>query len=511
MDIVKAFSDNEATAEINIQGTYDEPLFQANQIGNLLGIQNIRATIKDFDENERHVNTIYTSTGPKECIFLTESGLYKLLIISRKPIAKQFQKWVFNVIKEIRTTGKYELQGQLKDVIKQSKLDVELTRHKTLLETCKNSNGVYIGKIQQLDNEMMLIKIGSSQNLVKRVEDLKKHFGSLTLMDFFEANRFLSYERSIQFDPVVAKYAYTDEINGHKSVETFCIPNSFYPELISIAKRKQKDYQGLSEEHIFQLELKKKEIELLEKQKELDLIALQKLQIENNLPQTIIQEVAIPTPDPRNRKESKGFKIQKYTPDGKLVKTFNGLCIVAREEPRASESGVKQAIINKRLYKEHRWLFLDRSKPDDTIQDIGETTKTTKQNLDFVAMLDIKKETILHVFPDQRTAADNRQLKSVAGIQNSIRHNRVCRGHYFVYFSKCSKELQDSYLAHNSLPKIPKKYNSVEVKKLHPVTKELVKIYTSYSEITKFHRICANKLKDVIAKEEIYGGYKWSY
>ena len=37
--------------------------------------------------------------------FLTENGLYELLFMSRKPIAKQFKKWVFGVIKEIRTTG----------------------------------------------------------------------------------------------------------------------------------------------------------------------------------------------------------------------------------------------------------------------------------------------------------------------------------------------------------------------------------------------------------------------
>ena len=50
---------------------------------------------------------------------LTEQGLYKLLFVSRKLIAKQFQKWVFNVIKEIRLKGKYDLEEQLK--LKESK------------------------------------------------------------------------------------------------------------------------------------------------------------------------------------------------------------------------------------------------------------------------------------------------------------------------------------------------------------------------------------------------------
>ena len=35
-------------------------------------------------------------------------------MISRKPIAKKFQKWVFNVIKEIRLKGKYDLEEKIK-------------------------------------------------------------------------------------------------------------------------------------------------------------------------------------------------------------------------------------------------------------------------------------------------------------------------------------------------------------------------------------------------------------
>ena len=42
MDLVKLFNtgaDKQVT--INVQGTEDEPLFQANQIGELLGLKNI--------------------------------------------------------------------------------------------------------------------------------------------------------------------------------------------------------------------------------------------------------------------------------------------------------------------------------------------------------------------------------------------------------------------------------------------------------------------------------------
>ena len=46
-----------------------------------------------------------TGGGVQQQYFLTEKGLYEVLFMSRKPIAKQFKNWVFEILKEIRTTG----------------------------------------------------------------------------------------------------------------------------------------------------------------------------------------------------------------------------------------------------------------------------------------------------------------------------------------------------------------------------------------------------------------------
>ena len=52
--------------------------------------------------------TIGNSDGkPHKQWFLTEDGLYEVLMQSRKPIAKQFKKKVKEILKEIRKTGQY--------------------------------------------------------------------------------------------------------------------------------------------------------------------------------------------------------------------------------------------------------------------------------------------------------------------------------------------------------------------------------------------------------------------
>ena len=53
MDLIQVFANNTNNITVNIQGTVEEPLFQANQIGELLEIKKIRNSISDFDEDEK--------------------------------------------------------------------------------------------------------------------------------------------------------------------------------------------------------------------------------------------------------------------------------------------------------------------------------------------------------------------------------------------------------------------------------------------------------------------------
>ncbi len=75
MDIVKAFNANDLHTEIVIKGTIDDPLFRASDIGVVLELSNIRATIVDFDESEKRAVSSTDSTGRMQYVtFLTEKG-----------------------------------------------------------------------------------------------------------------------------------------------------------------------------------------------------------------------------------------------------------------------------------------------------------------------------------------------------------------------------------------------------------------------------------------------------
>lgn len=56
----------------------------------------------------KRVGTLFPTPGGNQQVwFLTEGGLYEVLMQSRKPIAKQFKKGVKQILHEVRTTGGY--------------------------------------------------------------------------------------------------------------------------------------------------------------------------------------------------------------------------------------------------------------------------------------------------------------------------------------------------------------------------------------------------------------------
>jgi len=170
MEIIKAFENNEVGMHITIKGTPEEPLFRASDVAAVFEITNIRQNISDFDNTEKVVCLTYTPGGEQEAAFLTEFGLYEIIFRSRKPIAKQFKKWVCEVIKEIRLNGKYQLEQQLADTEQKLINSKEIT----LLETYGNSRGVYLGFV---DNYKQEVKFG--RGIVgDRVKAHKKELGN---------------------------------------------------------------------------------------------------------------------------------------------------------------------------------------------------------------------------------------------------------------------------------------------------------------------------------------------
>ncbi|MDH2435634.1 Bro-N domain-containing protein [Pokkaliibacter sp. MBI-7] len=87
----------------------DQPWFVAVDVCSALDLANPRQVISRLDEDEKGVLNVDTLGGSQEVACINESGLYSLILTSRKPEAKRFKKWVTaEVLPTIRKTGRYE-------------------------------------------------------------------------------------------------------------------------------------------------------------------------------------------------------------------------------------------------------------------------------------------------------------------------------------------------------------------------------------------------------------------
>ena len=104
MDNVQIFKNSEF-GEIRTVTVNDEPMFCLADICKALEIKNATDVAKRLDEDER---TRLNLGRQGETNFITESGLYAVILRSDKPNAKKFRKWVTSeVLPSIRKTGSY--------------------------------------------------------------------------------------------------------------------------------------------------------------------------------------------------------------------------------------------------------------------------------------------------------------------------------------------------------------------------------------------------------------------
>jgi hypothetical protein len=80
----------------------------------VLDIGNSRDVATRLDDDEKGVGTIDTLRGAQEVTIINEGGLFNVILLSRKPEAKKFKRWVTHeVLPSIRRTGNYSAPGSV--------------------------------------------------------------------------------------------------------------------------------------------------------------------------------------------------------------------------------------------------------------------------------------------------------------------------------------------------------------------------------------------------------------
>lgn len=113
MNELKIF-ENEKYGQVRTVLQNGEPWFVAVDVCLALEIQNSRDALTRLDEDEKGIVSTDTLGGKQKMAIVNETGLYTLVLGSRKPEAKSFKRWITHeVIPSIRKTGGYVANDDL--------------------------------------------------------------------------------------------------------------------------------------------------------------------------------------------------------------------------------------------------------------------------------------------------------------------------------------------------------------------------------------------------------------
>ena len=91
-------------SDFNMYGTIDKPIFLAQDIAEMIeySLDKVDQMLANVDDDEKLTDTMYRSGQKREMWFLTENGLYELLMQSRKPLAKAFKAEIKKLLHQMR-------------------------------------------------------------------------------------------------------------------------------------------------------------------------------------------------------------------------------------------------------------------------------------------------------------------------------------------------------------------------------------------------------------------------
>lgn len=152
-----------------VYGTPDEPLFLAKDVAAWIEHTDVSKMVQSVDDDEKLTRTLFVSGQNREVWMLTENGLYELLMLSRKPIAKEFKKGVKKILHDIRTTGQYIVKPltPAQQLLANAQMLVEMEQRQMEQERRQNAieNKVALIEDRIRDNGYMTVK--GFANIVK--------------------------------------------------------------------------------------------------------------------------------------------------------------------------------------------------------------------------------------------------------------------------------------------------------------------------------------------------------
>jgi phage antirepressor YoqD-like protein len=140
-----------------IYGTVDEPLFLARDVAEWIEHSDVSMMLRSIDEDEKLNQTMFVSGQNRLVSFVTEDGLYELLMQSRKPIAKAFKKEVKKILKDLRLYGQYKVPRTYAEALRiaadqQAQLELQKPKVDFFDQVASSKDAIEMGDVAKVLN-----------------------------------------------------------------------------------------------------------------------------------------------------------------------------------------------------------------------------------------------------------------------------------------------------------------------------------------------------------------------
>lgn len=124
---IQTFNFNNATMR-TLTNTAGDPWFVAKDVCDVLGLNNVSQALTRLDNDEKSSIILNDGTpGTPTKAIVSESGLYSLIIASRKPEAHEFKRWVTHeVLPSIRKHGIYATETTIDQILSDPDFGIRL-------------------------------------------------------------------------------------------------------------------------------------------------------------------------------------------------------------------------------------------------------------------------------------------------------------------------------------------------------------------------------------------------
>ena len=166
--------------DFKIYGDKENPLFLAKDVKDWIEHSDVSTMLRKIDQDEKETNNVCTLGGNQQAWFLTEDGLYEVLMQSRKPIAKDIAEIHGEELKRInqiinRNREEFEDGIDIIDLKGCENFEVTICNHGLFTQNAINrASNIYLLSEQGYMALVMLMRTDKAKEIRKQLR--KEYF-----------------------------------------------------------------------------------------------------------------------------------------------------------------------------------------------------------------------------------------------------------------------------------------------------------------------------------------------